>query len=92
MEREGVRELKPCLLRLLTLFFRLGRVEQILSSTGSSKGRFGESMELVIALGDWWVLLPFARGLSWWTPWASLVRRIGGLPQPKASEEHKNQR
>ena len=37
MEREGVRELKPCLLRLLTLFFRLGRVEQILPSLAAQR-------------------------------------------------------
>lgn len=76
----------------LNPLFSAGQGRANTALPGGSKESFGESMKLVIALGDWWVLLPFARGLSWWTPWASLVRRIGGLPQPKALEEHKNQR
>jgi len=32
---------------------------------------------------------PFAGGLSWWTSWASLVRRIRGSSQLKALEEYK---
>jgi len=71
---------------------RLGRVEQILSSTGGSKGSFGESMELVIALGNWRVVLPFPRGdtHSWWT---TVVIPYGGncsdFFNPKALEQHK---
>jgi hypothetical protein len=52
----------------LTSLLRLGWEEHILPSTGGSKGSFGESMELVIILGNWRAVPPFsnARGLSWW--------------------------